>query len=199
MTNLASSAIKRRRGIGRIHRHAALGVKNRVLAIPAHRRIGVADVAAGAVARPARTVVPAARVLRHVAAKRALIADLRRGHQFRGLRQQSVLLLDDGVVHDFGERRHRADFDAVAGRANAPEFLDSAQVDHRFRFLDSILEPIEAVESAGHHPGVSSVLFEKLLCVRNGARLKQLERRHDVSYYRHDSLRFKASFRSTAP
>ena len=35
-------------------------------------RIGVADVAAGAIARPARAVVPAARVLRHVAADRAL-------------------------------------------------------------------------------------------------------------------------------
>ena len=181
-----------RRRIGRIHRHASFGMQNRMLAISAHRSVGIADVSAGAIARPTRAVVPAARVLRNVAAERALVANLRRRHQFRGLRQQSVFLFDDGMVHDFGQRRHGADFDSVVGSANAPQFFDSAQIDQRLGLLDSILEPIEAVEPARHHPGVPSVLLEKLLRVRDGARLKQLERRHDISYYRHGSLRFKS-------
>ena len=72
---------QRRRRVGRVHRDAAIGVEDRVLAVDRRRRVGVADVAAGAIARPAGAVVPAARVLRHVAADRALVANLRRGDE----------------------------------------------------------------------------------------------------------------------
>ena len=65
--------------------------------------------------------------------------------------------------------------------------LDSAQIDHHLRLLDSILQPVEAVEPSGHHPGVGSVLFEKLLRVRDGSRLKQFESGHYVSYHCHNS------------
>ena len=163
-----------------------------MLAIPSHRRVGVANVSAGAVARPAGAIVPATCVLRNVAAQRALVADLWRCHKFGGLRQQSVFLFDDGVSHDFGERRHRADFDSVVCSANASQFFDPAQINQRLGLLDSIFEPIEAVEAASHDPGFVSMLLEKLLRVRNRAGLIQLERRHDISNYRHNILRFKS-------
>ena len=57
-----------------------------------------------------------------------------------------------------------------------------------FGLLDSILEPVEAVEPAGHYPGIRSMLLEKLLRVRDRARLKQIESGHDVSYYCHRFL-----------
>ena len=72
------------------------------------------------------------------------------------------------------------------------QFFDPAQVDQRLGLFDSIFKPIEAVEPACHHPGLVPVLLEKLLSVRNGAGLKQLERRHYISYYGHNFLRFKS-------
>ena len=79
---------QRRRGVRRADRDAAIGLEDRMLAIDRRRRVGVADVAAGAVARPAGAVVVAPRVLADVAADRSLIADLRRGDDARRLRQQ---------------------------------------------------------------------------------------------------------------
>src|ERR1035438_10416086 len=157
-----------------------------MLAVASLRCIGIANVAAGAVARPTASVIPAARVLRNIAAECSLVADLRRRHQFRGLRQQTVLLLDDGMIHHLGERGHGADLDTIAGRANSAQFLDSAQIDHSLRLLDSIFQPVEAVETSGQHQGVGSVPCEKLLRVSDGTRLIQLERGHYVSNDSHD-------------
>ena len=157
--------------VGRIHCHAAVRVQNGMLTVAALRRIGVANVAAGAIARPTAAVIPAARVLRNIAAERSLIADLRRCHQLRSLRQQTILLLDDGMIHHLSERGHRADLDAIARRANSPQFLDSTQIDHHLGLPDSILEPVKAVQPSGQHPRVGSMLFEKLLRIgqRNSA------------------------------
>src|ERR1019366_1958759 len=98
---------------GGIPRNAAIRVQNRVLAIAALRCIGVANVAAGTVTRPTSAVIPAARVLRNITADGSLVADLGRRHNLRGLRQQTILLLDDGMIHDFSECGHRADLDTV--------------------------------------------------------------------------------------
>jgi hypothetical protein len=56
-------------------------------------------------------------------------------------------------LHYFGERGHGADLDAIAG-CELPQFLDSAQIDHNLGLLDAILEPVEAVEPSGQHPGI---------------------------------------------
>ena len=89
------------------------------------------------------------------------------------------------MIHDFGESGHGADLDAVVRGADCFEFLDAAQIHDDFGLLDAVLEPIEAVEPAGQHPGVLSILFEKLLRVGGRCGLKQLEGRHNVSNYSH--------------
>jgi hypothetical protein len=57
-----------------------------------------------------------------------------------------------------------------------------------FGLLDAVLQPVEAIEASGHHPSVGCRVVEQLLSVVNGTRLKQIESRHDVSYYSHGSL-----------
>ena len=105
---------ERGRGVGGIDGDTAIGAEDRVLAVERLRRIGVADVAAGAIARPARAVIPAARILRHVAADRPLIANLRRRRRFGAFEQNPVALAHDGMPNHFGERRHRANLETVA-------------------------------------------------------------------------------------
>ena len=68
---------QRRRGVRLRDRDAAVGVEQRMLAVHALGRVGEAGGAAGAVARQAGPVIPAARVLGGVAADGAGIADLR--------------------------------------------------------------------------------------------------------------------------
>ena len=108
---------QRRRGVRRAHRHAAIRAENRVLAVDRCRRVGVADVAAGAVAVPAAAVVPAARILRHVAAERSLVSNLRRGDEPGRLGKHAELLADSGVLGHFGQRGRRADLEAAVGVA----------------------------------------------------------------------------------
>src|SRR5271154_1854270 len=95
------------------------------------------------------------------------------------------------MIYYFGECRHGADFDPIAAiitrGANSAEFADSTQVDHNLRLLDSILQPVEAVEASSQHPCVGAVLFEKLLRVGDGSRLKQFESGHYISYDGHNS------------
>src|ERR1039458_2904986 len=112
---------------------------------------------------------------------------VRRRHEFRALRQQTILLLDDGMVHYFRERGHRADLNTIRRGANSAQFFDSAQIDYSLGLLDSILQPVEAVEPSGQHPDIRSVLFEKFLCIGNGTWLIQLECGHYVSYDSHNS------------
>jgi len=98
------------------------------------------------------------------------------------------MLFDERIVDDFGERGHRANLDAVARAANSFEFFDAAKIHQNFRALDAVLEPIEAIESSSHDPSIGSVLLQKFLRVADGAGLKQIESRHDVSYYGHGCL-----------
>ena len=41
------------------------------------------------------------------------------------------------------------------------QFFDLAQIDDYFGALDAVLQPVEAVEAAGQHPGVGAVLVEQ--------------------------------------
>ena len=177
---------ERRRGVGRVHRHAPVGVENRVLAIDRRRRVRVADVAAGPVAGPPAAVVPAARVLRHVAADGPLIADLRRGHELGRLHQQPELVAHHRIAHDLRERRARADLEATVQRLDAAQALDLAQIDDDARALDAILQPVEGIQSARHHPGVRAVAIQQRQRVADARRLKELECRHDVVNHGHD-------------
>src|SRR5262245_55026805 len=93
------------------------------------RCVGVANVAAGAVARPTRPVVPAARVLRNIPADGSLIANLRRRCGFGGFRQDGESLADCSMTCDLGESRHCANLETAAGFANSTKFFNSAQVD----------------------------------------------------------------------
>ena len=91
-------------------------------------------------------------------------------------------LLDGRVRHHLGESGHRADLDAAIGGApDSPELVDSAQIDHDLRFLDPILEPIEAVEASGEHPGVASMILEEFLRVSSRTGLQQIKSGHYVS------------------
>src|SRR4029078_11427821 len=114
-----------------------------MLAIDGRWRVGVADVAAGAIAGPPGTVIPAARVLRHVAPERALMANLRRCHQRSGLRQQPEALLDHRIVRPVGQRRRRADLEtSIGGLLHTSQGLDAAEIDDHLPTLVAILEPV---------------------------------------------------------
>ena len=60
------------------HGHAAARLEDGMLTVQCRRCVGVTGVAAGSIAGPAVAVVGAARILRHVAAEGALMADLGR-------------------------------------------------------------------------------------------------------------------------
>src|SRR5207247_7587927 len=126
----------------------ALGIGDRVLAVHRGRRAGVADVAARAITGPAAAVIPAACVLRHVAAQGALVPNLRRGDELGGLHQNRELLAHYRMLDDFSERRHRADLEAAVGLLDAVQLFDLAQIDHDLRAAEAILQPVHAVESA---------------------------------------------------
>src|ERR1700733_6190263 len=146
-----------------------------MLAIAALRSIGVTNISTGAVAWPASAVIPATRVLRNISAECALIANLRRGGEFRALREQTETLLHQRRVHNFAERGHRADFDAFTICANAAKFFDTTEIHDNFRFLNAIFEPVKTIEATGHYPGVGSVLLQKFLRVDNRVRLEKIE------------------------
>src|SRR5207245_1930495 len=59
------------------------------------------------------------------------------------------------------------------------------QVDHDFGPLDAILQPIEGVQAAGHHPSIFTVLAEQPHRVVDRRRLKEFERRHHIAYHGH--------------
>src|ERR1700693_4222642 len=115
-----------------------------MFAVQARRGICIADVSAGTVARPARAVIPTTRILGHVAADRALIADLRGRGCLGGLRQETVLLPHDRMPHHFGQSRHRADLEPAADGANATQLLDLAQIDDYSGSLDPVCQPVES-------------------------------------------------------
>src|SRR6185503_19058758 len=164
-----------------VHGDAAVRVEDRMLAIDGGRCVGVADVAAGAIAGPPGTVVPAARVLLAVAAERPLIANLRRGDQRGSLREQPEALPHRGIVGHLGERRRRANFETtVGGLLHAAQCVDAAEIDDHFAALVAVLEPVKGVEAAGEYPRILLVLLEQRDGVVDGRRLKQLEHRHYI-------------------
>ena len=110
---------ERRGGVRRIHGHASFRMQDRVLAVAALGCVGVTDVAPGTVTGPTCTIVPTASILRDVATDGALVADLRRGHQFRAFRQHLVLLSDKGMLNYIRERGHRSYLDAVGSGTNS--------------------------------------------------------------------------------
>ena len=77
------------------------------------------------VARPPAPVIPAARVLRHVAAQRPLVADLRRRHQFGRFHQQPEPLPHHRVPHHLGQRRQRADLQPAVDLLDPPQLRRS--------------------------------------------------------------------------
>src|SRR5439155_1917915 len=99
-----------------------------------------------------------------------------------------ILLLDHRVVHDLGQRGHRADLEAVLPRPDASQFSDALEIDQCLRALDAILQPVEAVETAGEDPRFRSVAAEQRLRVFDRRGLIQLERRHHVANYGHSFL-----------
>src|SRR5204863_297744 len=130
---------------------------------------------------PSRPVIPAACVLGDVAAKRALIADLRRGHEGGRLRQQRVVLLDERVIRQVGKRGRRADLDAaVRSLLHTTQSIHTAEIDDDSAALVAVLEPVERIEAAGEHPRILVVLLEQRDRSVYGGRLKQLEDGHYI-------------------
>ena len=177
---------ERRRGIGRVHRHTAIGVEDGVLPIDGRGRVRIADVAAGPVASPSRPVVPATRILRHVAPERPLVANLRRGDELGGLAQERELPAHLGIPYDLGERRGSPDLEAAVAFLDATQLRDTAQVDDDARALDAIFQPVEGIHSTGHHPRIRAVPIEERDRVNRALRLEELERGHHVVNHSHD-------------
>src|SRR5690606_6837525 len=154
---------ERGRRVGRGHGDAAIRAEQAVLAVLAFRRIGVAALAARAIAIDAVAVVPAACVLADVAADRARIADLRARDLARGLREHAVTPADQRIRLDLGQRRQRADLDAAVGRlTDAAQRRDAVQIDEVTRTLHAVLEPVEAVVAARERPTVRTEAAEQL-------------------------------------
>src|SRR5690606_36276528 len=109
------------------------------------RRGGVAGVAARSIAGHAVAVVPAARILAEVAADRAGVADLRARDLARRVGEQPEALAHERARLDLGERRERADLEAVGCLANASQLVEAVQVDDRARSLATVLEPVERI------------------------------------------------------
>jgi len=125
-----------------------------VLAIHRFRAVGITDIAAGAIAVQAAPVVPAAGVLRQVAAERADVADLRARDPRCRLRQQAVIAIDAFVTDDVAQRGCRTDLEPVLRFPDSLQRLDTVQVDHRARVFGAILEPPVGVLSATEQPTV---------------------------------------------
>src|ERR1700730_437077 len=152
-----------------------------MLAVDGRRGIGVADVAAGAVAGPPAAVIPATRVLRNIPANRALVANLRRSHEFGGLRQNRILLSDQRMPHYVAKNRRSADLDADIGRCfHTSEFLDAANIDDYLRTFVAILQPIECVQPPGEHPRGLLISVEQRQGIVDSRRLKEFESGHYV-------------------
>src|SRR4029077_7527953 len=127
--HLCIKSDQRRRRIRRIYGYATVGIEDGVLAVQARRCILIANVAAGAITRPAAPVIPATRILGHVAADRALIANLGRGCRLSRTWKDTELLPNHSVTNHFGERGHRANLEPIARRTHAAQLIDLAQID----------------------------------------------------------------------
>src|SRR6185437_4060391 len=104
---------ERWRGVGGVDSDAAIGAEDGVLAIAAYGCVGKALIAAGAVAGPSAAIIPAARILRDVAAERGLVANLRRSDQLNRVGKKAVVLFNQRMLGDLGQRGHCADLHAA--------------------------------------------------------------------------------------
>ena len=123
-----------------------------------------------------------------VPAQRPLVPDLRRGHQFRRLRQQPELLLHHRVPHHLGQRRRRPDLEPAVHFLDPAQRLDLAQVHHHARPLRPVLQPVERIQPPGHHPGLRAVTIQQVQRFIDARWLEQLERRHHVANHGHSLL-----------
>ena len=90
------------------------------------------------------------------------------------------------MAHDFGERRHCADFETAGCLAHAAQLLDLTQVDDVARPLETIFQPVHAVKAAAQQQRVRSVLVKQPHCIVRRGRLEQLERRNHIPNHRHN-------------
>src|SRR5262245_59207183 len=99
--------------------------------------------------------------MRHIATQRPLVANLRRGDQRGGLREQPEASLDLRIVCHIRERRRRADLEtSVGGLLHTAQSLDAAEVNDNLAALVAVLEPVKGVETAGEYPRILVVLLE---------------------------------------
>ncbi len=121
-----------------------------MLAVHALWRVGIAKIPARSVARQPAAIVPAAYILRDVAAECADIADLWACDDRRGFRKQRVALFEQTVFGDFGQRGKCTDFYSVGGLPHPAQRFDCAEVNERIGALRAVFEPAVSVLSATH-------------------------------------------------
>ena len=85
------------------------------------------------------------------------------------------------MLRDLGQRGQRADLEAAVHFLDAPQLGHLAQIDDDAGPLGPVLEPVERIEAARHHPGIGPVAIQQAQGVGHRRRLKQLEGRHHVS------------------
>ena len=155
--------------------------------LPVERRwgIGVADVAARPVAGPAIAIVPATRVLRDVATDGSLVPNLRRRRGLRSLQEDGIVGNDFWMTDDLCQRGHRPDLQTTTRLPDLLQLVDGTQVDDSPWSLHAILEPIEAVEPAGHRPSLRAISIEQGDGVVSARGLIELKRRHRVTNHGH--------------
>src|SRR6185312_4841070 len=128
---------KRRGGVGRTDRNAAVAIEQRMFPVHALWGVSEAGIAASPVARQAIAVIQAARILRYVAAQRASVPDLRSGDPSRCIRQHAVIRADSWAALDLGQRRQGTDFDTIRRFTYPLEFREAADVDDSLGALDA--------------------------------------------------------------
>jgi len=89
------------------------------------------------------------------------------------------------MLHDLGERRHRADLEAAVGLLDAVQLFDLAQIDHDLWAAEAILQPVHAVETAREHERVRTVFVEQPDRIVDRCRLVEFKCCDDVAYHGH--------------
>src|SRR6185437_8812246 len=92
------------------------------------------------------------------------------------------------MIGNLGERCHRTNLDTVATDAHTAQLVNTAQIYKHFGFLDAVLQPVEAVQSAGHYPGIFAIFSQQPLRIRGRTGLQQIECWHYISYDCHGSV-----------
>ena len=162
---LAPSAISAGARVGRRHRQAALarGGDPAGLAVLLHAEVDrLAPVLV-------LVVVVAARVQAQVAAQRAHVAQMRRGHLRRRLPQPAVVFAHRARADDFGQREPGAQREAGSVR-DLLQSLDPAQRDQRRRRLLAPLHVGQQVGAAGDQHAARSFAREDARGFRHAGR-----------------------------